>query len=387
MNILVDARPIVDATSGGVKRVAREFVATSAKEHPTDAITCVTTGWHRPTLPEELRSLANVSHRHIRIPNKLLSLLVSFGFPLATFYSLLTTRPADAIILPNIGFIGTLPKHVPTTIIIHDLSFLIEPAWFSWRQRLWHRAVRAKHLLTSATSLLAVSETTKQDAIRLLNIPENRIRVIKINSTFFPNDERLSTLHSPLSTFHSPLSTFHSPLSTPYILALGVGDKRKNVGTAIEAVRRLRDDEASHDVELVLVGKISTPPSDSRLPTPDSRRATCDERRATPDVRSHPDFASGLPIPDSWLHFIHRPSDGELAALYKNAAAFLYPSWYEGYGLPLHEAASFGTPCIASTAGALPETAPPGTFFADPAKPHHWVEALRLVMQKKKPPQ
>jgi glycosyltransferase involved in cell wall biosynthesis len=64
----------------------------------------------------------------------------------------------------------------------------------------------------------------------------------------------------------------------------------------------------------------------------------------------------------------------------KHASVFLYPSWYEGFGLPLHEAARFGTPCIASTAGALPETAPEGTHFAPPGKPHLWKKALEMVL-------
>jgi glycosyltransferase involved in cell wall biosynthesis len=76
------------------------------------------------------------------------------------------------------------------------------------------------------------------------------------------------------------------------------------------------------------------------------------------------------------------PNDEALAALMKNASVFLYPSWYEGFGLPLHEAARFGTPCIASTSGALPETAPQGTLFAPPTKPHLWVVAIQRVLHE-----
>ena len=65
----------------------------------------------------------------------------------------------------------------------------------------------------------------------------------------------------------------------------------------------------------------------------------------------------------------------------QHAAAFLYPSWYEGFGLPLHEAARFGTPCISSTVGALPETAPHNTLFAPPSKPHLWTVALKMILE------
>jgi glycosyltransferase involved in cell wall biosynthesis len=74
-------------------------------------------------------------------------------------------------------------------------------------------------------------------------------------------------------------------------------------------------------------------------------------------------------------------SRAQLQTLYAQASCVAYPSWYEGFGIPLHEASVYGTPCISSTAGALPETAPPGTLFAPPQKPHLWVEALELVLQ------
>lgn len=315
MKILVDARAIVDPTGGGVSRVARAIVTAYTEAFPDDEIVCVTTGWTRPELPGELRSRKNVTHRHLRVPNKLFSLMAMFGFSLATSYELRATF--DALFLPNLGFVGALPRGVPTVLLLHDLSFLIEPRWFSWKQRLWHRAVRAKTLIRSATRLLAVSETTKRDAMRLLGIPAKKIMVIPVGKT----------LHA-----ETPSLISSTVVSGRFILALGSCDPRKNSSTAIAAVHALRKEKGFEDMELILLGKKN------------------------------------------------RPSDEELAALYANAAAFLYPSWYEGYGLPLHEAATFGTSRIASTSGALPETAPPGTLFANPAKPHHWTEALRIAL-------
>lgn len=333
MNILVDARPIVDTTSGGVSRVARALVAAYAGSYPEDTLTCLTTGWRKPTLPDELRSRPNVIHRHIQIPNKLWSALSTF-FPCLppTAYHLLPRF--DAAFFPNLGFIGTMPKTISSTLLLHDLSFLIEPKWFSWKQRLWHRAVRAKKLIRSATHLLAVSETTKRDAIRLLDIPADRIRVIPLGPTL---DLKLR-------------ATSYEQRASRFILALGGSDPRKNSATAVQAVRALRDEKGFEDVSLVLVGAEPC--------------GCCD---------------------GPWLKKIQHPSDEELTSLYQNASAFLYPSWYEGFGLPLHEAAAFGTPCIASTSGALPETAPNGTFFADPAKPQHWTEALKITLLRQRP--
>lgn len=314
MKLLVDARSLVDASSGGVARVARELVSAYARKFPQDEIICVTTGVKKPLLDPRLAAAPNVRHVHLTIPNKIWSLLSFAG--LVSLVGAVERRSGacDAVFFPNIGFIGSTRGPRNLVLLLHDLSFLIEPLWFQRKQRLWHRAVRATALIRNATRILAVSETTKRDAIRLLGIPAERITVIPIGPT----------LTSP------PVSNDKLP-TMPYLLALGDGDPRKNSATARIAAERSQ-------IRLFLLGN--------------------------DDV----------------------PSDAELASIYMNASAFLYPSWYEGYGLPLHEAAQFGTPRIASTSGALPETAPPGTFFANPAKPHQWVEAVKLALDQQHRP-
>lgn len=313
MRILVDARPITDRTQGGVGRVSRFLVETHAAAYPDDELVLVTTGSERPAPPDPLGSTPNVRHLHLRVPNKCWSTLSWIDAVSFTREAERRAGRCDAAFFPNIGFLGRLTT--PSVLLLHDLSFLIEPRWFTKRQRWWHRAVHAKRLIRDASCLLAVSETTKRDAVRILGIPEERIAVIPVGPT---------------------LSVIPAEAGIPperYALALGWSDRRKNAKTAQAAVDILRRDPAFADVRLIVIGR---------------------------DVI--------------------RPTDAELASLYANAAVFLYPSWYEGYGLPLHEAASFGTPCIASTSGALPETAPRGTIFANPAKPHHWAEALRVAL-------
>ncbi|MFA5935591.1 MAG: glycosyltransferase family 1 protein [Patescibacteria group bacterium] len=311
MRILIDARPLADATSGGVARVARGVIEAFIALNATDEIVLATTGTTKPDVTSLESSL--VRHIHLSIPNKLWSLATFLGITSLDREMEKRTGKIDAVFLPNIGFVGAIKK--PYVLLLHDLSFLIEPKWFSMKMRLWHNAVGAKTLIRNATKLLAVSETTKQDAMRLLGIPAERIDVIPIGST-------LPTQTAP--------STSLGMTREKYLLALGWNDPRKNAKTVARAFEILKRDPIYADLDLVIVGR---------------------------DVL--------------------RPSDNELASLYKNAAAFLYPSWYEGYGLPLHEAAAYSTPCIASITGALPETAPPGTLFVDPAKPQHWVEAIR----------
>ncbi|MEO5927615.1 MAG: glycosyltransferase family 1 protein [Patescibacteria group bacterium] len=338
MRILIDARPLVDPRAGGVTRVARGLVAAflstpvipanaGTPPSPTEVV-LATTGSSKPDLSEF--ESGTVHHHHIKIPNKLWSLATMMGVESLSRTIEERIGKIDAVFLPNIGFVGQLTR--PHVLVIHDLSFLIEPRWFSRRMQLWHDAVQAKRLIQNATHLLSVSETTKRDAIKLLGIPEGRISVIPMGPTLTVGAHGMCPVPSDLNEQNGGREP-HAPTPKRYILALGWNDPRKNARTADHAVEILQRDPAFADLECITVGRDTA-----------------------------------------------RPTDEELASLYKHASAFLYPSWYEGYGFPLHEAASYGIPCIASTTGALPETAPPGTLFADPAKPHHWAEALRTVL-------
>ncbi|MBI5654064.1 glycosyltransferase family 4 protein [Candidatus Uhrbacteria bacterium] len=344
MRLIVDARPFAEPVRGGVGRVALEIVDAYADSFPDDEIICATTGSAIPKLESRLTVRPNVKHIHIKIPNKFWSALSIVGAVSLFEQTEKRSGKADAFFMPNLGFAGRLPKNVPSVLLMHDLSFLIEPRWFSRKQRLWHKAVKAAGAIRGATKLLAVSETTKRDAMRLLGIKDGKVEVIPIGTTLGANPSQ------------PPLEPRGGEIPSRYCLALGLGDPRKNAATAIEAVRMLRMEEGFGDLGLVIVGA----------------------RHALP--------AGDACVAPTWLQTISNPTDSELASLYANAAAFLYPSWYEGYGLPLHEAASFGTPCIASTSGALPGTAPVGTVFSNPAKPHHWVEAIKLALGQPKQP-
>lgn len=309
MKVLVDARPLLDPNSGGVKRVAMGLLPAVCAAMPGDAFVFATARSRELPLPLDLPTNAQRIHRNI--PSKLVSASVMSG--LTSFDRLFPE--ADILLLPNLGFVGR--PRIPYALVVHDISFLIEPRWFSPRARLWHAAVGARHLLQNATHLLAVSQRTARDLTERLQIHPDRIGVITLGTSWAAN---------PTTRNERPPKRF--------VLALGGRDPRKNAACARRAVENLRHDARYRDLELIVVG---------------------DD---------------------------YRPSDEELASLYQQASAFLYPSWYEGFGLPLHEAAAYGTPCIASTTGALPDTAPTGTVFAPPAKPHLWTEALRQVLEK-----
>jgi glycosyltransferase involved in cell wall biosynthesis len=335
-HILVDARPLVDPRGGGVRRVATHTLCSLLRTNHLD-FTFFTTGAHERELPKVFADHPAVTHVHLKWPNKIWSSLSIFGTTsIDREIQKRIDKKIDGALLMNLGFVGFM--EVPYAIVLHDLSFLIHPKWFSRKGRLWHFAVNPREITRRADRVFTVSETTARDAERLLNVPKEKLEV------FHPGIPRLRRQEKPTH------SRTHAP-THPYVLAFGEHDPRKNVKTAINAVEHLRNESEFQNLQLIIVGSNAYAPTHLRT--------------------------------QDWIIRKSSISDEELSTLYENASAVLYPSWYEGFGLPLHEAAQFGVPCLASTHGALPETAPEGTVFAPPSKPHLWVGMLRDMLKSK----
>ncbi|MDO8584477.1 MAG: glycosyltransferase family 1 protein [bacterium] len=344
MKILVDARSLVDPSPGGIPRVSRELLPALFAASQEHQFSLITTGQKKPSLPLSLPP--HVTHQHVHLPNKCWSLgCATFLWTLDQW----STAEPDVLFFPNLGFIGHPSK--PYAVLVHDISFLIEPRWFGMRRSLWHRAVRARSFLKHAHHLFAVSEKTKQDLIRLLNIKAETVTTLPFGWSMRPTAPPLPPILE----------------GRPFFLAFGANNPRKNTATATAAFERLKEKRPDEKLALVIVGG-------SPAPKPPLSPLSGGSLNALPD-KGGMGRVSGDPI-----IFLNSPSDAALQSLFKHATAFLYPSWYEGFGIPLHEAAQFNTPCLAADAGALPETAPKGTLFLPAYKPHLWATAMEQCL-------
>ena len=224
---------------------------------------------------------------------------MSFGLPRL----LRRLRPALA------HFQHALPFACPclAVVTVHDLSFERDPTVMGLRDRLVFRAA-VPRAARKAARVLAVSERTKRDLIELYGIPDEKIVVT-------PNGV------DPAFTPEGP-----SPDGTPYALVVGTLQPRKDPDAAIEALALLDDS----DLRLVFAG-------------PDKGGRAHAERTAE---------RAGL---GARVEFKGHVPQVELAALYRGAACLVFPSRYEGFGLPALEAMASGTPVVATSAGALPE--------------------------------
>jgi glycosyltransferase involved in cell wall biosynthesis len=205
----------------------------------------------------------------------------------------------------------------PAVVTVHDLSFERDPAMMGLRDRLIFRTVVPRSARLAAR-VLAVSELTKRDLIELYGIPEEKIVVT-------PNGV------DPAFTPEGP-----SPNGEPYALFVGALQPRKDARVAIEALALLGEGAP----KLVVVGKDQGGRSEAE------RAAAQNGLAGRVEFRGH-------------------VSQEELAALYRGATCLVFPSRYEGFGLPVVEAMASGTPVVATRAGALPEVAGDAAILVD----------------------
>jgi glycosyltransferase involved in cell wall biosynthesis len=236
-------------------------------------------------------------------------------------------------------FLATDPQAVPrspafkTVAILYDLIPLRFPStYLPW----WNVVARLDTAFTTARiqqadHLVAISEATKQDALQFLRIAPDRISVVPLavdRSIFREIPEDRARTHV--------LRRFG--INRRYLLYVGGFDYRKNVPALISAFQRTA---ARHDLDLVVVGPMKGP-----------------GHRLAARVRSG-NHAERI----TWLG--HVPLE-DLPYLYAGAVAFVYPSLAEGFGLPVLEAMSCGTPVLTSNVSALPEVAGDAAVYANP---------------------
>lgn len=207
----------------------------------------------------------------------------------------------------------------PTLITVHDLFFLLAPdiQKHPYQKVLKKRISKAKQ---ANLSVIAVSKTTKNDLINLFDYPDNRIQVIY--EACPSNWGKLSQ-----ETQAKFITKYH--LNFPYLIAVSTLEPRKNLQRLIEAFLHLKTNH-----KLVIVGKIGW--GDIYIPSSDKI------------------IKLGY-VPDSDLEHIWQNSNG-----------YLYPSLYEGFGLPILQSYKLGVPVLTSNISATCEIAKDGAILVDP---------------------
>jgi glycosyltransferase involved in cell wall biosynthesis len=231
----------------------------------------------------------------------------------------------------------------PWVVTIHDLGPLTHPQYFS-RGRPWLRERALDQALRSAAAIVAVSRATADAVEQYAGTSlQDRLHVVHegVSKEFFETRSRdcLTGLKGL------------PPTGAPYFLWTGSLNPRKNLGNVVRAFELAANHCPHH---LVLAGGLGW----------DHGELTSAIERSV--VRDR----------------IHRPgyvSDAQLQALYQGATAFLYVSFFEGFGLPILEAMAGGCPVITSNISSMPEIAGDAALLVDPACPEEIADAMQRL--------
>ncbi len=257
--------------------------------------------------------------------------------------SLLREKHIDVFHSPANVLPEMLPRHCAGVVTLHDLAFLRFPQVLTRSKRVYHRTFTMRSL-QHATMIIANSNSTKQDAIDLVGIPANRIQ------TVYPCiDERFSNV-----VHDEDIQTFRQTqgLTEGYLLYLGTLEPRKNITTLIEAYAQLRTIYRREE-KLVLAGG----------------------RGWLYDSIFERVQKLGLEAEVIFPGFV---SDAQQTMWYRAASVFVYPSLYEGFGIPVAEALACGVPVVTSNVSSLPEAGANLALTVDP----HDKEAMAVAIRK-----
>jgi hypothetical protein len=245
-------------------------------------------------------------------------------------------------------------KSVPTILTVHDvIPFTFREAMGFWRNHFLYRpAIRTACRLNDM--IATVSEYSRQDISKKAGAPLEKIRVI-------PNG-----LRAPAKLDEDLMSglTERFRLSEGYILNVGGIHERKNISRLIRSFSVLVKEHRFSGM-LVITGSVSGAPYQEKM------KKECDAAIAETGMQDRVIFTGFI-------------TEDELDNLLRSARLLIYPSLYEGFGIPILEAMMVGTPVVTSQVTAMPEVAGDAALLVDPLDVHAMAQAMQRVLSDKK---
>lgn len=232
-----------------------------------------------------------------------------------------------------------ISRQCNTVLTVHDLIFLRYPQLYKPLDR-WIYTRKIVQACRRADAIVAISEQTRQDLVDFLNVPVEKISVIYQGC--HPIFKQVAT------TAEKTAVRIRYNLPEKFLLTVGTIEPRKNAMLLVRALKEL-----SPDHHLVVVG------------------------RSTAYAEEVKQFVGQNGLTQR-VTFVHRASFNDLPAIYQAASVFIYPSFFEGFGIPLVEAITSGVPVVTSTGSCFREAAGPHALYVDPND----VGALTAAIEK-----
>lgn len=293
---------------------------------------------YSPRLPDKLlhnSNLTNVKLPHRAVHKLLPSLWRNSG--------IIRDLRADGIDLFH-GLSGEIPigihrSSIKTCVTIHDLIFLKHPEWYKPIDRTVYNK-KFNYAALHADSIIAISEQTKNDIIEYYNIPPEKISVIYQGCHPAFKKARSEQEKDVLRQKYK--------LPSQFVLNVGSIEPRKNAIQLVKAVENL-------EVPLVLIGK---------------------DTKYSSEIKTYIQQKSL----SNRIFMLQIDTMEELATIYAMADIFVYPSLYEGFGIPIIEALYSGTPVITNRSGVFPEAGGPFSYYIDPKNTAELTYAIESVL-------
>lgn len=299
-------------------------------------------------VPERLREIGDLPENFMLEP---FPYLESSGRGFLAFPRVVRKHACDLVHVPHLFW---RPRYVPCpyVVTVHDLVTYMNPRKNGSMFRRVVHPYMTRHVLRSARRILAVSNFTKNDIIRLFHIPSDRIEVV-----YNAIDDRFRQGHATDADRQFIAERYQ--VNYPFLLYAGNIKRHKNIGRIIEAFSALKaelqKDGKFPDLKLIIIG---------------------DELSQHPDLRRTV-IRSGMQHDVRFLGFV--PID-VLRIFYDTAKIFVFPSLYEGFGLPPLEAMAHGTPVVTSNTSSLPEVVSNAAVMVNPENIFEIRRALHRVL-------
>lgn len=240
--------------------------------------------------------------------------------------------------------VGIHKCNIPSVVTIHDVAFKSFKNMYHWQDCQIYD-MKWRYAIKHANRIVVISEFTKQELMRYYDVDENRIDIVyqPVNPSFYSNN----TL--PTEEINRQLSAYPDE----FMLYVGSINSRKNLLGIVKAIELL--------------------PKDLRIPV----IAVGDNSRYKAEVQQ---YIAEHNLENLVIFPAHRIEDSELHLLYQKARLFVFPSFYEGFGLPVVEALLKGCPVVTSNTSGLIEAGGPFSLLADPHSPEDISHKIQMVL-------
>lgn len=341
MRIAIDIRHLAQPEPSGVGQYTIALIHQLAREFPHEEFLLFASGSKEALTHLPQFRYANVQVETITQPNKWIHFQQwqPWGPMLESYLS----KKPDLWFFPNLAFFRT---QLPYVMTVHDISFLLQPQFFSVKSRLWHYLARFRKKLRQARHVIAVSETTKRDLEHVCGLASHQVTATPLG------------MHPWFHGAQEPsdASFLHAhDIKKPYIFHLATQEPRKNQISIVEAFSLWKTAAQDTEMQLVIAGGRGW------------HAKALDNAIAQ---SSHKDA----------IHVLNYVPEKHKPALFRHAKAVVFPSFYEGFGLPVLEALACKTPVITSFSGSLSEVCKTAAIYIDPFNVQDLVLAFQHIM-------